>query len=146
MLINSLPSNVAQTKSYRILSNQIYSTVKFASDSNPHIYQDHSLRHFTLLLQLPHIKILSAKLMKLFLDMRANDYLPQADLLMEMLEAQDSFDISLNLDSHQTTTKINSVNGSSTIYSEHFSDLSTMNIDQNSQNDQRPTGNRIHQL
>jgi len=146
MLINSLPSNVAQTKSYRMLSNQIYSTVKFASDSNPHIYQDHSLRHFTLLLQLPHIKILSAKLMKLFLDMRANDYLPQADLLMEMLEAQDSFDISLNLDSHQTTTKINSVNGSSTLYSEHFSDLSTMNIDQNSQNDQRPTGNRIHQL
>lgn len=150
MLINSLPSNVASTKSYRILSNQIYQTVKFASDSNPNIYQDHSLRHFTLLLQLPHIKILSAKLMKLFLDMRANEFLPQADLLLEMLEAQDSFDISLNLETQsQTSTKLHPVNGSSTIYSEQYSDLSTMNIDSHAQNDQRNIGNstnsnRIH--
>jgi hypothetical protein len=37
--------------------------------------------------------MLSSKLIRLFLDMRANDLLPQADLLLEMLDAQDTFDI-----------------------------------------------------
>ena len=40
--------------------------------------------------------MLSSKLIRLFLDMRANDLLPQADLLLEMLDAQETFDSSHN--------------------------------------------------
>lgn len=40
--------------------------------------------------------MLSSKLIRLFLEMRANDVLPQADLLLEMLDAQDTFDRSQN--------------------------------------------------
>jgi hypothetical protein len=52
--------------------------------------------------------MLSSKLIRLFLDMRINGLLPQADLLLEMLEAQDTFDITnsfltINTD---TTSKI----------------------------------------
>jgi hypothetical protein len=42
--------------------------------------------------------MLSSKLIRLFLYMRANELLPQADLLLEMLDAQDTFDISFNID------------------------------------------------
>ena len=41
--------------------------------------------------------MLSAKLIRLFLGMRTNDLLPQADLLLEMLDAQDTFDLTHNL-------------------------------------------------
>ncbi|CAF3350613.1 unnamed protein product [Rotaria sp. Silwood1] len=93
ILINSIPATITTTKSFRLLTNQIYQSIQYACDSNPSVYQDNSIRHFTLLLQLPHIKMLSSKLIRLFLDMRANDLLPQADLLLEMLDAQDLFDI-----------------------------------------------------
>ncbi|CAF0883141.1 unnamed protein product [Rotaria sordida] len=93
ILINSIPATITTTKSFRLLTNQIYQSIQHACDSNPSIYQDNSIRYFTLLLQLPHIKMLSSKLIRLFLDMRANDLLPQADLLLEMLDAQDAFDI-----------------------------------------------------
>lgn len=91
-LINSVPSKITATKSFRLLTNQVYQAIQYACDSNPSVYHDNYIRHFTLLLQLPHIKMLSAKLIRLFLDMRASDLLPQADLLLEMLDAQDSFD------------------------------------------------------
>ena len=103
ILINSVPATITATKSFRLLTNQIYQSVQYTCDSNPSPYHDNSIRHFTLLLQLPHIKMLSSKLIRLFLDMRAKDLLPQADLLLEMLDAQDSFDVnniflSLNTD------------------------------------------------
>lgn len=46
--------------------------------------------------------MLSSKLIRLFLYMRSNELLPQADLLLEMLDAQDSCDISfhLNVNNH----------------------------------------------
>lgn len=37
--------------------------------------------------------MLSLKLIRLFVEMRTNDLLPQADLLLEMLDAQDSLDL-----------------------------------------------------
>ncbi|CAF2080450.1 unnamed protein product [Rotaria magnacalcarata] len=93
ILINSIPTTITTTKSFRLLTKQIYESIQYTCDSNPSVYQDNSLRHFTLLLQLPHIKMLSSKLIRLFLNMRANDLLPQADLLLEMLDAQDTFDL-----------------------------------------------------
>ncbi|CAF4196198.1 unnamed protein product, partial [Rotaria sp. Silwood2] len=115
ILINSIPATITTTKSFRLLTNQIYQSIQYACDSNPSVYQDNSIRHFTLLLQLPHIKMLSSKLIRLFLDMRANDLLPQADLLLEMLDAQDAFDInncflSLNHDVHNLPSQISNVN------------------------------------
>jgi hypothetical protein len=57
--------------------------------------------------------MLSSKLIRLFLDMRANDLLPQADLLLEMLDAQDTFDInngflSINTDVNNSSTRTSS--------------------------------------
>jgi hypothetical protein len=74
-----------------------------------------------VLLQLPHIKMLSSKLIRLFLDMRANDSLPQADLLLEMLDAQDTFDIN-----HSFLSLNTDVNSLST-HSSNFSQNSLMN-------------------
>jgi hypothetical protein len=93
ILINSIPTTLTSTKSSRSLTNQVYQSIQYTCDSNPSVYHDNYIRHFTLLLQLPHIKVLSSKLIRLFLEMRANDLLPQADLLLEMLDAQDTFDI-----------------------------------------------------
>ena len=91
-LINSVPTTITSTKSFRLLTNQVYQSIQYSCDSNPSVYHDNYVRHFTLLLQLPHIKMLSSKLIRLFLEMRANDLLPQADLLLEMLDAQDTLD------------------------------------------------------
>ncbi|CAF3722357.1 unnamed protein product [Adineta steineri] len=103
ILINSIPASITTTtKSFRLLTNQIYQAIQYTCDSNPSVYHDNYIRHFTLLLQLPHIKTLSLKLIRLFLDMRANDLLPQADLLLEMLDAQDAFDINNGLLSMNT--------------------------------------------
>ncbi|CAF0814235.1 unnamed protein product [Didymodactylos carnosus] len=92
-LINSVPSSISSTKPFRTLTNQVYQSVQYASDSNPHIYNENYIRHFFLLLQLPHIKMLSTRLIRLFLDMRMLNILPQADLLLEMLDAQKMIDI-----------------------------------------------------
>lgn len=46
-----------------------------------------------LLLQLPHIRILSSTLIGIFWKMRSKNFLPQADLLLEMLDAQQSPEI-----------------------------------------------------
>ena len=94
ILINSIPATITTTKSFRMLTNQIYQALRYTCDSNPSVYHDNYTRHFTLLLQLPHIKTLSLKLIRLFVDMRAGDLLPQADLLLEMLDAQEAPDIS----------------------------------------------------
>ncbi|CAF0768370.1 unnamed protein product [Adineta steineri] len=142
ILINSIPATISSTKPFRILTNQIYQTLHFTCDLNPSVYQDTSIRHFTLLLQLSHIKILSSKLIRLFLDMRNNDLLPQADLLLEMLDAQDVFDISFNMDvntfSSQTKTfSQNSLENNNTssspfsldntlIYTDQYSTMSAM--------------------
>jgi len=124
-LINSIPANMSSTKTFRILTNQIYQTMRYTCDSNPSVYQDNYIRHFTLLLQLPHIKILSSKLIRLFLDMRTNDLLPQADLLLEMLDAQDTFDISSKMDvnslsSHTKSFDQNSLANNNTSSSSPF--------------------------
>lgn len=108
-LINSVPATIASTKSFRMLTNQVYQSVQYACDSNPSVYHDNYIRHFTLLLQLPHIKGLSSKLIRLFLEMRANDLLPQADLLLEMLDAQENYDLSQTLSNYNSTT--NETNG-----------------------------------
>lgn len=71
--------------------------MQYTCDSNPSVYHDNYIRHMTLLLQIPHIKMLSSKIIRLFLHMRTNDLLPQADLLLEMLDAQDTLDISFNI-------------------------------------------------
>jgi len=96
ILINSLPPSVSTNKSFRMLTTQVYQAIQYTCDSNPSVYHDNYIRQFSLLLQLPHIKSLSAKLIKLFLDMRTNDLLPQADLLLEMLDAQETFDVHTN--------------------------------------------------
>ncbi|CAF0735929.1 unnamed protein product [Didymodactylos carnosus] len=93
ILINSVPSTISSTKALRTLTNQVYQSIQYASDSNPHIYNENYIRHFFLLLQLPHIKLLSSRLIRLFLDMRILNMLPQADLLLEMLDAQEMIDI-----------------------------------------------------
>ncbi|CAF1422525.1 unnamed protein product [Adineta ricciae] len=115
ILINSIPATISSTKAFRILTNQIYQTVQYTCDANPSVYQDNSLRHFTLLLQLPHIKMLSTKLMKLFLDMRNNDMLPQADLLLEMLEAQDACDVSFTMEIDNLSSQTKTYNQNSTL-------------------------------
>ena len=112
-LINSVPTKINSTKSFRLLTNQVYQSIQYACDSNPSVYHDNYVRHFTLLLQLPHIKMLSTKLIRLFLEMRANDLLPQADLLLEMLDAQDSFEnnasfLSFNNEMNSLTSRITS--------------------------------------
>ena len=94
ILINSIPATITTTKSFRLLTNQVYQSIQYACDSNPSVYHDNYIRHFTLLLQLPHLKMLSSKLIRLFLDMRSNELLPQADLLLEMLDAQETSDSS----------------------------------------------------
>ena len=87
--------------------------------------------------------MLSSKLIRLFLYMRANDLLPQADLLLEMLDAQDTCDISLQLNvnnnnhSSQTETfssnSLTTTNMNSTSYPidnlSLFSNISTMDMD-----------------
>ncbi|CAF3475990.1 unnamed protein product [Rotaria socialis] len=125
ILINSIPATITTTKSFRLLTNQIYQSIQYTCDSNPSVYQDNSLRHFTLLLQLPHIKMLSSKLIRLFLNMRANDLLPQADLLLEMLDAQDALDLNHgflsinsganNLPSHTSSFSQNLTNNNNNI-------------------------------
>ncbi|CAF0768474.1 unnamed protein product [Adineta ricciae] len=112
ILINSIPATITTTKSFRLLTNQIYQAIQYTCDSNPSVYHDNYIRHFTLLLQLPHIKILSLKLIRLFVEMRTNDLLPQADLLLEMLDAQDSLDLnnsflSMNTDINSLASDIN---------------------------------------
>lgn len=82
-------------------------------------------------------------MIRLFLYMRANDLLPQADLLLEMLDAQDSCDISLQLNvnnnnhSSQTETfsgnSLTTTNMNSTPFPidnlSLFSNISTMDMD-----------------
>jgi len=68
--------------------------------------------------------MLSSKLIRLFLDMRANDLLPQADLLLEMLDAQDTFDIN---NSFLTINTDISTNNNNNIISKD--DNKTQNID-----------------
>ncbi|CAF3794277.1 unnamed protein product [Rotaria sordida] len=98
ILINSIPATITSTKAFRLLTNQIYQALQHTCDSNPNVYHDNYIRQTTLLLQIPHIKMLSSKLIRLFLHMRSNELLPQADLLLEMLDAQDTIDISFNMD------------------------------------------------
>jgi hypothetical protein len=139
ILINSIPSSISLTKPFRLLTNQIYQTIQYTCDSNPSVYHDNYIRHFTLLLQLPHIKMLSSKLIRLFLYMRANELLPQADLLLEMLDAQDTFDISFNNhllhteNFNQSTIPFGIDNLS--MYSNQYSNISTMDIDKDNISD-----------
>ncbi len=121
ILINSIPATIATTKSFRLLTNQVYQSIQYTCDSNPSVYHDNYIRHFTLLLQLPHLKMLSSKLIRLFIDMRANDLLPQADLLLEMLDAQDTFDITnsfLTLNTDINHSKISSIYPTSKNYNQ----------------------------
>jgi hypothetical protein len=113
ILINSIPTTISSTKPFRLLTNQIYQTVQYTCESNPSIYHDNHIRQFTLLLQLPHIKLLSSKLIRLFLDMRTNELLPQADLLLEMLEAQDTCDVSFNMDVNSLSSRTDIFPGNS---------------------------------
>jgi len=79
--------------------------------------------------------MLSSKLIRLFLDMRANDLLPQADLLLEMLDAQDTFDINnrfliLNTDINHLSSSSHTTNNST--ISKNYTqkdDNKTQNID-----------------
>ena len=116
ILINSIPATIATTKSFRLLTNQVYQSIQYTCDSNPSVYHDNYIRHFTLLLQLPHLKMLSSKLIRLFLDMRANDLLPQADLLLEMLDAQDTFDVTSSFLTLNTDMSTLSTNKTSSTY------------------------------
>ena len=59
--------------------------------------------------------MLSTKLMKLFLDMRNNDMLPQADLLLEMLEAQDACDVSFTMEVDNLSSQTKTYNQNSTL-------------------------------
>jgi hypothetical protein len=145
ILINSIPTSISQTKSFRSLTNQIYQSIQYTCDSNPSVYHDNYIRHFTLLLQLPHIKMLSSKLIRSFLYMRSNDLLPQADLLLEMLDAQETYDLSLhmNVNTHSSRTEnynqnsLANTNMTSTsfaienlsMFSDQYSNISTMDID-----------------
>jgi len=145
ILINSIPTSISQTKSFRSLTNQIYQSIQYTCDSNPSVYHDNYIRHFTLLLQLPHIKMLSLKLIRSFLYMRSNDLLPQADLLLEMLDAQETYDLSLhmNVNTHSSRTEnynqnsLANTNMNSTsfaienlsMFSDQYSNISTMDID-----------------
>ncbi len=145
ILINSIPTSISQTKSFRSLTNQIYQSIQYTCDSNPSVYHDNYIRHFTLLLQLPHIKMLSLKLIRSFLYMRSNDLLPQADLLLEMLDAQETYDLSLhmNVNTHSSRTEnynqnsLANTNMTSTsfaienlsMFSDQYSNISTMDID-----------------
>jgi hypothetical protein len=157
ILINSIPTTISSSKPFRILTHQIYQTVQYTCDSNPSVYHDNYIRQFTLLLQLPHIKMLSSKLIRLFLDMRSNESLPQADLLLEMLDAQDTFDVSFNTDVnspslHTETFPENSLTNNtisstpfvidnSSIYPKQYSNISTMEVNRNNLPDlsgQRP--------
>ncbi|CAF4249112.1 unnamed protein product [Rotaria socialis] len=147
MLINSIPANITSTKAFRLLTNQIYQALQYTCDSNLSVYHDNYIRHTTLLLQIPHIKMLSSKLIKLFLHMRTNDLLPQADLLLEMLDAQDTMDISFNMNVNNlssntencTQNSLISNNISSTsfeiddssMYSDQYSNMLPINIDKN---------------
>ncbi len=139
ILINSIPASIASTKSFRLLTNQIYETIRYTCDSNPSVYRDNYIRHFTVLLQLPHIKMLSSKLIRLFLYMRNNELLPQADLLLEMLDAQDTFDISFNIQSEETE-HFNQSSTSFTIdnfpvYQDQYSNISTLEMDKDNISD-----------
>jgi len=71
--------------------------------------------------------MLSLKLIRLFLDMRANDLLPQADLLLEMLDAQDAFD--MNNSCLSLNTDLNSLSSRTPSFSQH---LTTNNNNNNS--------------
>jgi len=62
--------------------------------------------------------MLSLKLIRLFLDMRANDLLPQADLLLEMLDAQDAFD--MNNSCLSLNTDLNSLSSRTPSFSQHL--------------------------
>jgi hypothetical protein len=128
-LINSVPTTITSTKSFRLLTNQIYQSIQYTCDSNPSVYHDNYVRHFTLLLQLPHVKMLSSKLIRFFLDMRANDLLPQADLLLEMLDAQDPYNInnsflSFNTDVNSLSSRTPSFSQNSTITNNNNTNVS----------------------
>jgi hypothetical protein len=91
--------------------------------------------------------MLSSKLIRLFLDMRTNDLLPQADLLLEMLDAQDTFDLPSSMDTNvlsscpvnfsQNSLTNNNNNIISTpfttdspsIYPEQYSNISAIEMD-----------------
>jgi hypothetical protein len=62
--------------------------------------------------------MLSLKLIRLFLDMRANDLLPQADLLLEMLDAQDAFD--MNNSCLSLNTDLNCLSSRTPSFSQHL--------------------------
>ncbi|UJR26010.1 hypothetical protein I4U23_007356 [Adineta vaga] len=126
ILINSIPATITTTRSFRLLTNQIYQAIQYTCDSNPSVYHDNYIRHFTLLLQLPHIKMLSLKLIRLFILMRSNDLLPQADLLLEMLDAQDSLDLNNGFLSMNTN-----ISALSTDTSNLSQNLSTNNNNEN---------------
>ncbi|CAF2020898.1 unnamed protein product [Rotaria magnacalcarata] len=148
ILINSIPANITSTKAFRLLTNQIHQALKYTCDSNHSVYHDNYIRHTTLLLQIPHIKMLSSKLIRLFLHMRTNDLLPQADLLLEMLDAQDTMDISFNMNVNNlssntenctrnslisnTIPSISFEIADSSMYSNQYSNMLPINIDKNS--------------
>ena len=73
--------------------------------------------------------MLSSKLIRLFLDMRANDLLPQADLLLEMLDAQDTFDINNGFLSINTDGNTRSSSFSQNYNQKKQDDQTTSNID-----------------
>ncbi|CAF1362628.1 unnamed protein product [Rotaria sp. Silwood1] len=145
ILINSIPATITSTKAFRLLTNQIYQTLQHTCNANPSIYHDNYIRHTTLLLQIPHIKMLSSKLIRLFLHMRSNELLPQADLLLEMLDAQDTMDISFNMNVNNLSSRTDNctqnslVNNNisstsfeidnSSIYSNPYSHMLTIDID-----------------
>jgi len=95
--------------------------------------------------------MLSSRLIRLFLDMRTNELLPQADLLLEMLDAQDTFDISFNMDVNSLSSRTetftedpltnNNISSTpfaidnSSIYPKQYSNISTMEIDKNNISD-----------
>jgi hypothetical protein len=57
--------------------------------------------------------------------MRANELLPQADLLLEMLDAQDTFDISFNLDMNNSSTHTQNFNSNSLVNNNNNNNIST---------------------
>ena len=141
ILINSIPASISQTKSFRLLTNQIYQTIQYTCDSNPSVYHDNYIRHYTLLLQIPHIKMLSSKLIRFFLYMRSNELLPQADLLLEMLDAQDTCDISFHSDGNHSSSLNENFNQNTHInstpfaienlsmYTDQYSNISAIDMD-----------------
>lgn len=107
ILINSIPSSNDVTSSLHFLTNQIYRSFRFAAERNS---KENHNRQMLLLLQLPHIRILSSTLIGIFWKMRSKNFLPQADLLLEMLDAQQSPEIQFKPIQWTTNSEIDEEN------------------------------------